>query len=254
MYGARNSLFACSCFTRDGDRRITRCDFGDARENTFQSGRCSHDFFKHRGFVDFFTQSDVFAPKAVFRPLAVFDVRQGDIPTRNLSLFVAQWVKTNQEPAISSIALAQPQLQLVGRSCRESTIKIIPVPRSVIRMNKRPGRKKIPGCLPPLFKTKADVIEPNAVGIKTFATRSEYSNLLRRKVQHLLEFHFTSAQFLLCSFTLSDVDHSAHKFNEIAGRAQNRMTYDVNVPDGAIRMHDAVVRLKRCLLADYRLD
>src|SRR5713101_5583945 len=121
-------------------------------------------------------------------------------------------------------------------------------------MNKRqPGRKKIPGCLPPLFKTKADVIEPNAVGIKTFATRSEYGNKLRNEVQNLPELHFTSAQFLLCAFTFSDVDHSAHKFNEIAGRAQNRMTYDVNVPDGAIRMHDAVVRLPLCLLADSRL-
>ena len=64
----------------------------------------------------------------------------------------------------------------------------------------------------------------------------------------------TGAQLLLCSFTLSDVDHSAHKFNEMARRAQNRMTYDVNVPDWAIRMHDAVVRLKLCLLADSRLD
>src|SRR6266849_6920058 len=121
-------------------------------------------------------------------------------------------------------------------------------------MNKRRGHKIISGYLLPFFKTKADVIEPNAVGIKTFATRSEYSNLLRRTVQHLLEFHFTSAQFLLCSFTLSDVDHSAHKYNEIAGRAQNRMAYDVNVPDGTIRMHDAVVRLPLCLLTDSRLD
>jgi len=71
-------------------------------------------------------------------------------------------------------------------------------PFSVIRM-KKPGRKKIPGGLPPLFKTKADVIEPNAVGIKTFATRSEYSNLLRRKVQHLLgvPFHFCAVPPLL---------------------------------------------------------
>ena len=63
-----------------------------------------------------------------------------------------------------------------------------------------------------------------------------------------------AAQFLLCSFTLSDVNHSTHKFNEMAGRAQNRMTYDMNVPDGAIRMHDAVVRLPLCLLANSRLD
>src|SRR6201997_3936976 len=40
----------------------------------------------------------------------------------------------------------------------------------------------------------------------------------------------------------------------MAGRAQNRMTYGVNVPDGAIQMHDAVVHLKLCLLANSRLD
>src|SRR5208282_967305 len=117
-----------------------------------------------------------------------------------------------------------------------------------------PGLKKSSGRLPPLFKTTADVIKPNAVGIKTFATWSEYSNKLRNEIQNLPKFHFISAQFLLCSFTLSDVDHGTDKFNKIAGRAQNRMTYDVNVPDGAIQMHDAVVRLPLCLLADSRLD
>src|ERR1700722_10600313 len=106
MYGACNKLFACSCFTRDEDRRIAGRDFGDARENTFQSGRCSNDLFKHRGFVDSFTQSDVFAPKPVFRPLAVFYVRKGNIPTRNLSLFVMQWVVTGQKPAITAITFA----------------------------------------------------------------------------------------------------------------------------------------------------
>src|SRR5271168_4696130 len=60
--------------------------------------------------------------------------------------------------------------------------------------------------------------------------------------------------FLLGSSTLSDVDHSTHKFNEMAGRTQNRVTHDVNVPDGAIRMHDAVVPLPLCLLTDSRLD
>ena len=48
---------------------------------------------------------------------------------------------------------------------------------------------------------------------------------------------------MLGSSTLSDVDHSTRKFNEIAGRTQNRMSYDVNVPDEAIQMHDAVVCL-----------
>src|ERR1700686_3828726 len=108
--------------------------------------------------------------------------------------------------------------------------------------------------LPPFIETDAKVIEPNLVYMEMFAAGTENRDKLRREVQHLPELHFTSAQFLLCSFTLSDVDHSADKFNEMAGRAQNRMSYDVNILDGAIRMHDAVVRLPLCLLADSCLD
>src|SRR5258708_23459376 len=116
-------------------------------------------------------------------------------------------------------------------------------------MNERTGMRR----LPPLFKTKAQVIKCDAVDVKAFAVRSEYSNELRGEIQHLPELHLTSAQFFLCSFTLSDVDHSADKFNELARRAQNRMSNDVNVPDAAIRVHDAVVCLELCLLADRRL-
>src|ERR1700692_1066701 len=121
-------------------------------------------------------------------------------------------------------------------------------------MNEPTGAKNISGCLPPLFKTKADVIERNAVGTKTFTTGSKYRNLLRRGVEHLTEPHFLPPDLFLGRLALGDVDHSAHKFNEMAGRAQNRMTYDVNIPDGAIRMHNAVVRLPLCLLAASRLD
>src|SRR6266481_5807381 len=95
----------------------------------------------------------------------------------------------------------------------------------------------------PFFETKTEVIERDAVGIKTFTVRSVYRNMLRREVQHLPKLHFTSAQFLLCSFTFSDVDHSAGVLNEIAGRAENRMTDAVNVPDGATRMHNAIINL-----------
>ena len=80
------------------------------------------------------------------------------------------------KPRVSSWESNNRQLDIVGKSARR--------PFSVIRMKER-GRRKIPGRLPPLFKTKADVIEP--VGIKTFATRSEYSNHLRNEVQNLAE-------------------------------------------------------------------
>src|SRR5260370_14805397 len=94
-------------------------------------------------------------------------------------------------------------------------------------------------CLPPLFESNAGVLKSNAVDIKPFAVGSINRNQLRREVQHLPKLHFTSAQLLLCSFTLSGVDHSAHKFNNMAGRAQHMMTYTLNVSDGAICMDDA---------------
>src|SRR5712691_947071 len=156
---------------------------------------------------------------------------------------------------IIPIRSPHPQLQLVSGATGASTIGISARrPFPVVRMNEPTGTKKISGCLPPLFKTKADVIEPNAVGIKTFTTGAKYRNLLGREVHHLTDLHSLLPAFFLGRLALSHVDHSAHKFPDMAGRAQNRMTHDVNVPDWAIRMHDAVVRLPLCLLADSRLD
>src|SRR6266478_7913672 len=198
MYGARNKLFACSCFTRDEDRRITRCDFGDARENTFQSGRGSNDLFEHRGFVDFFTQSDVLLLQSLLSSFAVFDIGARNIPTRNLSIVVVHRIETRQKPAITSIAFAHPQLQFVRRARRRSTIRSGNEPLHIIRMNVIAN----PPSPPPLIQTHSKVIERGAIGVKTFATGSEYRYMLRREVDYLTELHFTSAQFLLCSFTL----------------------------------------------------
>src|SRR6185503_18720433 len=51
----------------------------------------------------------------------------------------------------------------------------------------------------------------------------------------------TGAQLLLGPLALSDVDHSSCEFDEIARGAENRMTNAVNVPDGATRMHNAII-------------
>ena len=77
-------------------------------------------------------------------------------------------------------------------------------------MKKTPGLKKTSGRLLPLFKTTADEIEPNAVGIKTFATRSEYPNNLGKEVQHLTEFHFVSPDLAFRQLYRGDVCHSVN--------------------------------------------
>src|SRR6185295_19970719 len=83
---------------------------------------------------------------------------------------------------------------------------------------------------------------------------SKYGNVLRREVQHLPELHFLLPNLVLSLLALGDIDYRAHKFNEMTRRAQERMTHDVNVPDRAIRRHDAVFRPKLYLLADSRLN
>src|SRR5258708_37774853 len=97
-------------------------------------------------------------------------------------------------------------------------------------------------CLPPLFESNAGVLKSNTLDIKPFAVGSINCNQLRREVQHLPKLPFTSAQFLLCSFTLSDADPGAHKVSNAAGRAQRCTPYHRHVPGRATRPSIAVVR------------
>src|SRR5882724_13424169 len=60
-------------------------------------------------------------------------------------------------------------------------------------------------------------------------------------------------QLRLRSLAVGDVDHGTHEFDEITRRAENRMSSGVNVPDGAIWMHEAVVRFKLELVTDHPL-
>ena len=62
------------------------------------------------------------------------------------------------------------------------------------------------GYLPPLFKTKAEVIERKAIGIKTFAIRPEYSDMLWREVQHLPELYFLPSNLLLGALLFAQVE------------------------------------------------
>ena len=115
--------------------------------------------------------------------------------------------------------LAQPQLQLVGRPCRESTIKIISLARSVIWMNERTPLTR----LPPLLKAKAKVIKCDAVDIETLAIGSVYGNKLRRKVQDLAELRFLLPNRFFPGFALSDVHRYAPELDELSRCAENRM-------------------------------
>src|SRR5882757_11102576 len=220
MYRACNQLFACACFTRDEDRRITRRDFGDARENTFQSGRCSNDVFKHRGLADLLTERDVFLAKPVFRLLAVFNVSTCAVPSCYVTPFIFKRTQTEQKPAKYPIVPQHPSFELMWRAFEKLALSLAEKLFAILWM-----KETISGGFgSPSVHVDTQILERHAIGIEWGSIRRKDSEVLRHEVQHLPELCFTSAPFLLCSFTLSKVDHSAHKFNEMAGRAQNRMS------------------------------
>ena len=93
----------------------------------------------------------------------------------------------------------------------------------------------------PSVHVDTQILERHAIGMEWGSIRRKDSEVLRHEVQHLPELHFTSAPFLLCLFTFSDVDYSTGVLNEIAARAEYRMTNAMNVPDGAPWMHNAII-------------
>src|ERR1700723_4483028 len=94
--GAGDKLFPRTGFTRNQDRGIAWRCFRDKREHGLQGSGGSDNLFRHRGFIDFFTESKVFPLESFLRSLAVFDVGEGAVPARNLPQFAATRVVTSQ--------------------------------------------------------------------------------------------------------------------------------------------------------------
>src|ERR1700751_3232463 len=108
--------------------------------------------------------------------------------------------------------------------------------------------------LAPLFETRTEVVERDAVGVKAFTFGSVYHNVLRRQVHNLPELHFTSAQFLLCLSTLSDVDHGPHQFTQVPVCVQDRMTGGPDVPDSPDGVNEAHFEFEIHFVADRSVE
>ena len=59
---------------------------------------------------------------------------------------------------------------------------------------------------PPLFETKTEIIEHDAVGIKAFTIGPIYRNMLRREVQNLPELHFLLPDLFLGALLFAQVE------------------------------------------------
>src|SRR5882672_87518 len=108
---------------------------------------------------------------------------------------------------MTSVALAHAQLQLESGATSESTIKMTVDSFPFIRMSDRSAIKS----LAPLFKSKAVVIEHDAIGVQWFTVRPVYCNILRRQVQNLPKACFLFADFVVRHLAISNVlDRTEH--------------------------------------------
>ena len=100
---ASDEFFSRPGFTGKEHRGVRRRDLGDARKHLFQGSGRADDLLEHGRFVDFFTQGDVLFLNPLFRPLAIFDIGRRCIAPDDVALVIAQWVGTNQEPAVLAV-------------------------------------------------------------------------------------------------------------------------------------------------------
>src|SRR6266446_9863240 len=202
MNGPRDELLAGAGFAGNQHRRIAGGNLGHLRQDGGQRGRAADNLFEHRGLVDFLSKRNVFLLQFLFSSLAVFDISSGNIPTRNLPLFVAHGVVTSQKPAVASITFAKPHFAFKSRACRHRTIPLNLDPLRIIgRTYSANG-----GFVTPLIQSEAEVVESAAVHKKTLAVASENSYELWCEVQNLPKLLFALAQRTCEDLVLRDVD------------------------------------------------
>jgi hypothetical protein len=101
------------------------------------------------------------------------------------------------------------------------------------------------------------IIERHSVAIETFEIGSVYCNELRCEVDYLTELCFLFPDLVLGPLALGDVHHGTYELNEVAGWAENRVAYLVDISELAAGRTVAVIELElrpfvRCSLELFR--
>src|SRR6266436_6662833 len=249
MNGPRDEFFAGTGFAANQNRRIAAGDLGHARQDRGQRGRGANNLFEHRGLVDFLSQRNVLLLQFLFSSLAVFDISSGNIPTRNLPLFVAQGIVTSQKPAVASITLAKPHFAFKSRPNRHSTIPLNLDPFRIIGMTYSANR----GVVTPLIKSEAEVVKSAAVHKKTLEAASENSYELWCEVQNLPKLLFALAQRACEDLVLGHIDSRSDERPDHSAEARWRSDASY-MTNRSVRPHDPLREVESAMLGHHRLN
>src|SRR5437867_11487436 len=84
--------------------------------------------------IDFLAQRQVFFSDALFRLLAFFNVGSRRIPANEASLFVAERVVTDEEPAILTILPQRSLFDFKREAARKGRPALVPQPLKILRL------------------------------------------------------------------------------------------------------------------------
>src|SRR5262249_45079170 len=148
-----------------------------------------------------------------------------------------------QEPPIDAIFSEQSCLEfkrvITGKSTlpdRSHLLRIVGMNYSTNHVHR-----------PILVERQTCVFPRDPICVHPLAVGSQHHNDLRNEIHKLLK-------LLLRTLTLGYIDHGTHEFTQAAGSVEDRMAYDVNVPDPFVRMNDSVPEFEIRLVADGLLE
>src|SRR5437899_1117648 len=118
-----------------------------------------------------FRQICLASSQRVFCPLAIVHIGRGAVPAKDASIFVAQRIVAEQEPAISPVVSELPPLELEGNSACESVLAFTGKKLQVFGMAVCPKRAPVPKGVH--GKIRAVIVEQHFVRVKTPPIRGE---------------------------------------------------------------------------------
>src|SRR6202049_3477943 len=170
------------------------------------------DFLEHGGAYDVFAQRHVFVSCPVFGALAVIDVGSRCIPSHQASLFVAERVVTEEEPAILTVLPERSLLDFKRQAASQACFALLAHPLEIFRMVR--SGAKVRGDY--VLHGEAGIVEHCLFRVERLAIRVQDDNGLRYSIGNPAKLPLLLKKFLLRPFSIFDVGIASKPPDDVA--------------------------------------
>src|ERR1700730_8179883 len=216
MNCASNQLLSRSGLSQNQDRGIRRSYLRNLDQHVAQWLRGTDDFLEHGRAYDVFPQRNVFVSCPVFGALAVIDIGSSYIPAHQTSLFVAERVVTEEEPAILTVLPAHSLLDFKRLAASQPSFAIFERLLEIFRMVD--SGAKVRGKY--ILHGEAGMVEHCLVRVKRLAIRVQDDNGLRYSIGNPAKLPLLLKEFLLRPFSIFDVGIASKPPDDVASSVE----------------------------------